>query len=222
MLIPFLSASEPYGPWEGGNNGAPHNHNHIGHFTYESGGVMLLTDLGLEEYTRDYFGPKRYARISCGSLGHSVPVVGGLDQGAEYRRGSYTAGEDGAAVLELRGAYPPGMLERFDRRFHFGLETGEPDVLDRFCLPPGGSGPILERLITQIPPKPMGNRVLLECGSVLGVVEIRRPWHTAVTVETYSRRSHLGRTEPVCAIPWEVPIQGQAAESGFCVNCRRI
>ena len=207
---------------KGGDNGAPHNHNDIGHFIYEAGGAVLLTDLGLEEYTRDYFGPKRYERISCGSLGHSVPVAGGLGQGAgaEYRCGSFAAGEDGTVALELHDAYPPGLLERFDRRFYFDLETGRLEVLDRLCLPPCGSGAVLERLITQIPPKPMGNKILLECGPVVGVVEIRRPLHPAVTVETYSRRNHLGRPEPVYAIQWEVPIRGQAAESGFCVSCR--
>lgn len=205
---------------KGGDNGAPHNHNDIGHFIYEAGDAMLLTDLGLEEYTRDYFGPKRYERLSCGSLGHSVPVVGDLGQGAgaEYRCGSFAAGENGTVVLELHDAYPPSLLERLERRLYFDLETGRLEVLDCFSLPSGGSGAVLERLITQIPPKPMGNRVLLESGPVVGVVEIRRPVQPVVTVETYSRRSHLGRTEPVYAIQWEVPIQ-ETAESGFCVNC---
>ena len=208
---------------KGGNNGAPHNHNDIGHFIYEAGGVMLLTDLGLEEYTRDYFGPKRYERISCGSLGHSVPIVGGLGQGAgvEYRCGSFDAGEDGTAVLELHDAYPPGLLERFDRRFYFDLETGRLEVLDHFDLPSGGPGPILERLVTQIPPTITENRVLLEWGPVAGVVEIRRPVRPVVTLETYSRRSHLGQAEPVYAIQWEVPIRNQTAESVFCVSCRQ-
>lgn len=207
---------------KGGNNGAPHNHNDIGHFIYEAGGVMLLTDLGLEEYTLDYFGPKRYERLSCGSLGHSVPVVGGVGQGAgaQYRCGSFSAGEDGTAVLELHDAYPRGLLERFDRRFQFDLETGGLEVLDRLELPAGSPGVIWERLITQIPPKLMGNRVLLEWGSVAGVVEIRRPLRPAPTVETCSRRSHLGGTESVYAIQWEVPIQGQTAESSFFVSCR--
>lgn len=209
---------------KGGNNGAPHNHNDVGHFIYEAGNAMLLTDLGLEEYTRDYFGPKRYERISCGSLGHSVPIVGGLGQstGPEYRCGSFFAGEDGAVVLELHNAYPPGLLERFDRRFYFDLKTGRLQVLDCLHLPCGGSSTVLERLITQIPPKPMGNRILLEGGPVVGVVEIRQPPQPAVTVETYSRRSHLGRVEPIYAIQWEIPIQGQTAESGFCVSCRWI
>ena len=207
---------------KGGNNGAPHNHNDIGHFIYEAGDVMLLTDLGLEEYTRDYFGPKRYERLSCGSLGHSVPVVGGQGQGAgaEYRCGSFSAEKDGTVTMELHDAYPSGLLQRFDRRFYFDLETGRLQVTDRLDLPFGGSNAIWERLITQIPPKLMGNRILLDCGPVVGVVEICRPLRPAITVETYSRHNHLGRTEPVYAIQWEVPTQEQTAESVFCVCCR--
>lgn len=94
------------------------------------------------------------------------------------------------------------------------------EVLDRFELPAGGPGVIWERLITQIPPKLMENRVLLEWGGVAGVVEIRRPVQPALAVETCSRRNHLGGMESVYAIQWEVPIQGQTAESGFCVSCR--
>ena len=208
---------------KGGDNGAPHNHNDIGHFIYEAGGVMLLTDLGLEEYTRDYFGPKRYERISCASLGHSVPVVGGLGQGAgaEYRCGSFSAGEDGTVELELHDAYPAGLLERFERNLSFDMETGELRVRDRLCLSHGGTGPILERLITQIPPELTKDGIVLKSGSAMAVIKINEPSWPEITVETYSRRSHLGRTEPVYAIQWEAPIQDRTAESNFCVNCQR-
>lgn len=208
---------------KGGNNGTPHNHNDVGHFIYETGDVMFLTDLGLEEYTRDYFGPKRYERISCNSLGHSVPVVGGLGQGAgaEYRCGSFSAGEDGAVELELHDAYPAGLLERFGRRFSFDLGTGELRVRDRLRLPHGGTGPVLERLVTQIPPELTEDGIVLKSGSAMAVIRISGPSRPEVTVETYSRRNHAGKVEPVYAIQWVVPILNRTAESGFCVSCRR-
>lgn len=208
---------------KGGSNGAPHNHNDVGHFIYEAGDAMFLTDLGLEEYTRDYFGPKRYEHLSCASLGHSVPVVGGVGQGtgAEYRCGSFSAGADGTVELELHDAYPAGLLERFERNLSFDMETGELRVWDRLCLSHGGTGPILERLITQIPPELTEDGIVLKSGSAMAVIKINEPSWPEITVETYSRRSHLGETEPVYAIQWEIPVRGQTGESNFCVNCQR-
>lgn len=48
---------------KGGNNGESHNHNDIGHFLYETEGVLLLTDLGSGEYTRQYFSKERYTSV---------------------------------------------------------------------------------------------------------------------------------------------------------------
>ena len=62
---------------KGGNNGESHNHNDVGSFLYLAGDEMLLTDLGAGEYTRDYFGEKRYDILCNHSFGHSVPVIDG-------------------------------------------------------------------------------------------------------------------------------------------------
>ena len=71
---------------KGGHNDEPHNHNDIGHFLYEAHGEMLFTDLGSGEYTRDYFGEKRYDILCNHSFGHSVPIIDGKGQcaGREY------------------------------------------------------------------------------------------------------------------------------------------
>lgn len=122
---------------KGGHNGAPHNHNDIGHFIYEAENTVFFADLGLGEYCRDYFGPARYEILCNSSFGHSVPVVNGFGQcaGPEFRCESFSAGPDGTVALELHAAYPPGLLERFSRTFRFDLETGGLLVRDMFLFP---------------------------------------------------------------------------------------
>jgi hypothetical protein len=72
---------------KGGDNDEPHNHNDIGHFMLHADGTGCLIDLGCGEYTKDYFGEKRYLYDCNGSQGHSVPVVDGCLQlpGKSYR-----------------------------------------------------------------------------------------------------------------------------------------
>ena len=76
-------------------------------------GDMLLTDLGRGEYTREYFGPNRYALLCNGSQGHSVPIVEGRCQspGAEhFARVAEASGSD--STLEWNYLFP-GMAVSF-------------------------------------------------------------------------------------------------------------
>ena len=78
-----------------GRNDFPHNHNDIGSFVVYRKGASLLTDPGGPLYTAKTFGPRRYEIIHCRSLGHSVPLVNGLEQ----RRGRRHYGTMRAAGL---------------------------------------------------------------------------------------------------------------------------
>jgi hypothetical protein len=60
---------------KGGHNGEPHNHNDVGNFIFYKNGRMAFCDLGAGEYTKDYFGDKRYTIFCTRSESHSVPVI---------------------------------------------------------------------------------------------------------------------------------------------------
>lgn len=196
---------------KGGHNGESHNHNDVGHFIYEAGGIFFLTDLGAGEYTREYFGKERYEILCNNSFGHSVPIVRRQGQGAgeRYRCDSFCADGEGNVELELHSAYPEGLLEHFTRKFTFDLQTGSLAVTD--CIRPGGSGAkVLENLITQIPPVLSDGDILLEkdglkcrlspsCGLF------------GVTVKELLHKNHQGQPEKVYAIQWPVPV----SEDGF-------
>lgn len=62
---------------KGGHNDESHNHNDVGSFAYIVEGEEILCELGVGEYTRDYFGPKRYEILCTGSKGHNVPIIDG-------------------------------------------------------------------------------------------------------------------------------------------------
>ena len=124
---------------KGGNNGESHNHNDIGHFLYETEGVLLLTDLGSGEYTRQYFSEERYTILCNNSFSHSVPILDGKGQkeGAEYKCRAFRAEETkqkAMVEMELAGAYPKGLAESIDRTLEFDLHSGRLSVRDVFAL----------------------------------------------------------------------------------------
>lgn len=108
---------------KGGHNAEPHNHNDLGHFIVHVNGDSVLADLGAGEYTRQYFQPDtRYETITCGSQGHSVPVVDGCRQGTGKEYGAsvlqYEASEDRVHYrLDLTKAYPSESLHYLERNF---------------------------------------------------------------------------------------------------------
>ncbi|MCJ7842264.1 heparinase II/III family protein [Lederbergia sp. NSJ-179] len=108
---------------KGGANNESHNHNDIGHFIIGDGLDLLLTDLGAGEYTRDYFGNKRYTFLPNRALGHSLPLI----QGKEQKEGEFQAQNVHFKVmdeltsefsLELAKTYPEVKgLKSFHRKW---------------------------------------------------------------------------------------------------------
>lgn len=201
---------------KGGNNGGSHNHNDIGHFIYEAGGVMLLTDLGMGEYTRDYYGPARYEILCASSLGHSVPIVRGEGQqaGVNFRCDSFSAWKDGTVEMELHNAYRSGLLERFVRRLEFDLKGGGLRVWDCFRLP-SGSTTVFENLITQVPPERTNDGVILRSGSVAGLLRITLPSQANISIQTYSHRNHRGELEQSIRSSGQSPPGESLRKAGF-------
>ena len=184
---------------KGGHNNEPHNHNDIGHFIYEAGGVMFLTDLGAGEYTSDYFGKKRYEILCNSSLGHSVPIMNGKSQrqGEDFRCEDFSVEllADKKQILSDAPEKKPKTSEEMvveqycERIARIRMEIGaayglEPDAMIRTFRFHMDSGLLevedfsnlqsafTENLITQIPPRIEENRIYLEQGNLCVVVGI--------------------------------------------------
>ena len=67
---------------KGGHNQEMHNQNDVGNIIVHVNGESLVADLGRGRYTKAYFSPQRYEHFVCQSLGHSVPIPNGQQQGA--------------------------------------------------------------------------------------------------------------------------------------------
>jgi len=188
---------------KGGSNGEPHNHNDIGHFIYESNGVFLLTDLGAGEYTRDYFGEKRYDILCNNSFGHSVPIINHTGQvpGCDSSCANFQAGKDGHISMELSGAYNGSGAGSLIRSFHFNMEQGELTTIDRLS---GKEDDFRENLVTQIKPVIQGNQVWLEDNGICGILTVEEGLEGPITVQTHNHINHSGSTEKVYTISWKV------------------
>ncbi|MDR1279261.1 MAG: heparinase II/III family protein [Opitutaceae bacterium] len=129
--------------FKGGHNGQPHNHNDLGSWTLVHNNNLALADLGMERYTKDSFGPKRYTAGLMNSSGHPVPRVAGKLQrtGSDARAATLRSEFSDTSDLweiDLTSAYAPDVpeLERITRTFVFtrsGARTpgGVLEIIDR-------------------------------------------------------------------------------------------
>lgn len=148
---------------KGGYNDEPHNHNDVGHLIYTVGKDSFLPDLGAGEYTREYFSAETRYQILCNSsLGHSVPVINGLGQGAgqQYHADVFETDGAGTTVIKFQSAYEAGTIEALERVLTFEEETGNFTMVDTF-VPSPVTNSIQECLITLIEPCIEGNLILL-------------------------------------------------------------
>lgn len=207
---------------KGGHNREFHNHNDVGHFIYEGGGTLFLTDLGAGEYCKDYFGENRYNVLCNRSLGHSVPMINGREQsaGKEYACSSFHAEEKSGTVvvdMDLTGAYEKGMLKCFWRYMEFCLETGMLRVCDEIeaerDTEGGIAGKVVENLVTQIQPIVIGNQVLLSEGHQNCRLELAED--AKIRVLEYEHRNHKGIPEKVYGIQWDMKLTEGKGSSTF-------
>jgi hypothetical protein len=141
---------------KGGHNAEMHNQNDVGSFVVHTGGESLLADVGKGKYTRQYFGPERYTYLVNNSLGHSVPVVAGLDQPtgeASHAEviAQTTSGSGDWLVLDMKKAYPPEAgLATLERTAILDRDHHRIDLVDRFAFL-DGPRPFASVLITLFP-----------------------------------------------------------------------
>jgi hypothetical protein len=122
-----------------GHNEEHHNHNDCAGFLLNVSGVRFVAEIGAPEYTKDFFSEKRYENLAARSLGHSVPLINGIEQaaGASFtsRVIAHTLGKDVVDFeVDATAAYPiEAGCRKFVRAFHFE-KAGRLQVRDTFEL----------------------------------------------------------------------------------------
>lgn len=178
----YIERKDKYGfAIKAGNNGEEHNHNDIGSFIIASGGKQMLCDLGAAEYTAFNFGADRYKVLNNSSLGHSVPIVNGYEQGSGKEFcGELTVSEN--LKVDMKNAYPCriGKLERT-----VSLQEGAIILTDEFDK----ETDLKERFVTEQKPIISGNSL------VIGKAELTfdKNWKPQYSSKTI--KAHGGREE---------------------------
>ncbi len=146
----YIKRNENYGfAAKAGHNAEMHNHNDVGSFIFAKDSKQLLCDLGSGKYTRQYFdGATRYGILECSSMGHSVPILNGMAQGAGV---GFTARdvsfENGVLSMDIAKAYPLAEVESLVRSF---IASDESVILRDEIK---GDVSVVERLVSLVKPE---------------------------------------------------------------------
>ncbi len=207
-----------------GNNGSPHNHNDVGSFLLLDGDEEGPMDLGGGEYTKDYFGARRYDILCNGSQGHSVPIVGGQLQkaGSEHAAREVSFAErDGQAFFsgDIAGAYGLEALASLRRRFEIASSEGRVVLRDAFAFN-GEPLSVTERFVGYAAAEVVGPGA-----ARFGAFAIRfdPSLHAFVHTEPMSPNGRMqgeGNTRQVSILDIEVPA-GAATFTAAFEPCRR-
>lgn len=196
---------------KGGNNDESHNHNDIGSFGYIADGEELLCELGAGEYTRDYFGDRRYDILCTGSMGHSVPIVAGRCQrsGAEARADSFCMADGGGIRLSYLNAYctdsddaAGGSIVR-EVIFGAACEGRESfTIRDTFDISRlWGTGTVItEVLVSKTRPAINGNNVTLRGKKTGAVISYEKGTYERLYIEEKLHKEHDGKSIKVFLI----------------------
>jgi len=121
-----------------GNNGVPHNHNDIGSFIVHQGDRIFLVDPGAPLYTRKTFSSQRYEIVFCNSMGHSVPLINGIQQspGSQYYGTLQVENLNGKgpkkAIIDMTHAYPEDTVKQLVRTFTLNSDANQLTLEDTY------------------------------------------------------------------------------------------
>lgn len=203
-----------------GHNAEHHNHNDCGSFLLNIGGAPAITEIGAPEYTRAFFGEKRYDNIAARSLGHSVPYVNHTEQSAGNAFTSTVlaavVGSDRVTFsADLAKAYPDSAGIRSLRRdWIFEKTAGRLTVTDDCEL--AAPGPFATMLVTESPVTLDGTDALITTPrAVLRVTPA--PGTRIQTIDTVSYRGHHGTDEKIHRI--RLAPSAAPAATRHCLAC---
>jgi len=120
---------------KGGANTGGHGHNDNGTYVVVCNGAALIVDPGMETYTADSFGPRRYDNMYNNSYGHDVPFVGNtLQKNGPSARGeivstSFTDDRD-TVEMDLTSSYPVPTLQKLTRTYVFDRTSPSLEITD--------------------------------------------------------------------------------------------
>jgi hypothetical protein len=179
-----------------GHNGEHHNHNDCGSFIVNIDGVRLIVEIGHPEYVHDFFVPgKRYEFLAARTLGHSLPLINGVEQaeGTEHasRAMSHCLAEDHAQlVIDATQCYPTGAgCRKYVRSFEFNKRFGRLTMEDAFDM--DRTGALESAIIASHPISIHENHALIDGGTVKLILQ-PLPGTRLERVETFSYRDHHG------------------------------
>jgi len=200
---------------KGGNNGESHNHNDVGSFSYIYDKYVFLEDLGAGEYTKDYFGDKRYDILCNNSLGHNVPVINGQLQkpGSEYRCDNFQADPQGNIFISYGGAYGNSFIKSVVRKISVNPKNGSVEICDSFCGKMNAIQ-VTENLITSYKPVITGNQIYLDTGSAFCRILVLN-YFGKIKVIDKIHTDHSGKPQTVWLIQWDLKVTGECTECEF-------
>jgi hypothetical protein len=206
--------------WEfaakGGHNEEHHNHNDCGSFLLNFNSQPALIEIGAPEYVRDFFRLEhRYKFLAARSLGHSVPLVNGVEQhvGREFVATVLDCklGANGVTfVVDLAKAYPPeARLQKLVRTFTFDKSAGRLFIDDAYEL--DGRGVVESILICHAPVVPEKSGGIIQAPGGALRVSVGEGASLAPKIEVENYRVHRGGPNSINRLRF---IPNQPATSG--------
>jgi len=130
----------------GGTNGVSHNHNDVGSFMLYLDSLPVLIDVGVGTYTKETFGPNRYALWNMQSQWHNLPIINGIQQkdGKAFAAQDVKFEQKGNTYtysIDISQAYPKeARVKQWNREFIFSptvnrLLIAEDYVLEEWIQP---------------------------------------------------------------------------------------
>lgn len=186
---------------KGGHNGEPHNHNDVGSFIFYKDGECFLTDLGSGEYTKDYFGDKRYSIFCNHSISHNVPMINGKGQmeGESFAARDVVYYGNNRMAMDISGAYGNRGLIKLIRDITF--REDKISLTDTFKIT-NEIKYINERLVSLHRPIIMKDYVVLQGEGTECVIRYHG-YKGNPQIQLHSHRDHEGNEVTVYSINFE-------------------
>lgn len=130
--------------FKGGVNAGNHHHTDIGSYTVVHGRAPVITDPGMEVYTKRTFSKDRLQSKVINSYGHPVPVIDGQLQrdGADAKAAVLSSKFTDACdeiTFDIKSAYDVKKLKSLVRTFRFNRNPESVEIEDAFEFDKPGS-----------------------------------------------------------------------------------
>ncbi len=174
-----------------GNNDEHHNHNDCGSYILNVNGEPIATEIGAPEYVREFFGPTRYEFLAARTLGHSLPIVNGVEQAAGAASKAtvlkHILGENAVQfTVDLTKCYPEPKLVKLVRSIDLDLGTGKLFVSDTFEYTE--PLPFETAVATNQPVERVASGAVIKSGAVS--VRVTPLIETAIALESHGYNDH--------------------------------